>query len=187
MSLPFSFINNTSQKSKTMSILIPHNTLTYVMTHFRLSTLFYSLQLVDIFAYEVLRSQYISDSSNSSRTSKSHSTLAVYNMHSLFSQDRFFLFTLNYSNLNATPTRFSGSASLPSVAELFPAANWLEREVSELHGINFSGKKDLRNLMLQYGDSTCPFQKSFPTIGLKEMYYEPLKDTVIQNPITLQL
>jgi NADH:ubiquinone oxidoreductase subunit C len=63
----------------------------------------------------------------------------------------------------------------------------LEREVAELHGVNFFGKKDLRNLMLQYGDSTSPFQKSFPTIGLREMYYEPIKDTIIQNPVSVQL
>ena len=49
------------------------------------------------------------------------------------------------------------------------------------------GKKDLRNLMLQYGDSTSPFQKSFPTIGLREMFYNPIKDTIIQNPISIQL
>jgi NADH:ubiquinone oxidoreductase subunit C len=70
---------------------------------------------------------------------------------------------------------------------LFFAANWLEREVSELHSINFTGKKDLRNLMLQYGDSTAPFQKSFPTIGLREMFYNPIKDTIVQNPISIQI
>ena len=41
--------------------------------------------------------------------------------------------------------------------------------------------------MLQYGDSSFPFKKLFPTIGLKEMYYEPVKDTLIQNPVTVQL
>jgi NADH:ubiquinone oxidoreductase subunit C len=63
----------------------------------------------------------------------------------------------------------------------------LERENAELHGVLFLGKKDLRNLMLQYGDNTTPFQKSFPSIGLKEMYYNPIKDTIIQNPITIQI
>jgi NADH:ubiquinone oxidoreductase subunit C len=57
----------------------------------------------------------------------------------------------------------------------------------ELNGVFFSGKKDVRNLMLQYGDSSSPFQKFFPTIGLKEMYYNPMKDTIIQNPISVQI
>ena len=41
--------------------------------------------------------------------------------------------------------------------------------------------------MLQYGDSSAPFQKSLPSIGLKEMYYNPIKDTIIQNPISIQI
>jgi len=79
------------------------------------------------------------------------------------------------------------ASSLFSISELFYSANWLEREVSELSGVAFLGKKDLRNLMLQYGDSSAPFQKSFPTVGLKEMFYSPIADTIIQNPVTLQI
>jgi len=41
--------------------------------------------------------------------------------------------------------------------------------------------------MLQYGDSSAPFKKLSPTVGLKEMFYEPLKDTLVQNPVTIQL
>jgi hypothetical protein len=41
--------------------------------------------------------------------------------------------------------------------------------------------------MLQYGDSSAPFQKSFPTIGLREMFYNPIKDTIVQSPVTIQL
>jgi len=41
--------------------------------------------------------------------------------------------------------------------------------------------------MLQYGDTSIPFQKLFPSIGLKELYYDPVKDTLIQNPVTLQI
>jgi NADH-quinone oxidoreductase subunit C len=70
---------------------------------------------------------------------------------------------------------------------VYPAANWLEREVSELNGVSFAGKKDLRNLMLQYGDASNPFKKSFPSIGLKEMYYDPIKDTIVQSPLSVQL
>jgi len=41
--------------------------------------------------------------------------------------------------------------------------------------------------MLQYGDSTAPFQKSFPSIGVKELFYNPVKDTLVQNPVTVQI
>jgi NADH:ubiquinone oxidoreductase subunit C len=115
-------------------------------------------------------------------TEKSSASVVVYNFHSLMSQDRFFLFF--QPGLSHKGHYMS---QLASITELFSAANWLEREVSELSGISFSGKKDLRNLMLQYGDASAPFQKSFPTVGLKEMFYDPLKDTIIQNPVSLQI
>jgi NADH:ubiquinone oxidoreductase subunit C len=76
--------------------------------------------------------------------------------------------------------------SLKSITELFLNANWLEREISELNGIFFSGKKDLRNLMLPYGDTSAPLRKSFPSVGLKEIFYDSVTDLLIQNPVSLQ-
>jgi NADH:ubiquinone oxidoreductase subunit C len=107
----------------------------------------------------------------------------------LNSNNKFFVFVKTPSKVYSSSTivKNSSFSSIFSITELFFAANWLEREVSELNGIFFTGKKDIRNLMLQYGDSSSPFQKSFPTIGLKEMYYNPIKDTIVQNPVTLQI
>jgi len=58
--------------------------------------------------------------------------------------------------------------------------------VTELNGVVFGGKKDLRNLMLQYGDTSTPFQKSYPSVGHKEMVYDALTDLIVQVPVTLQ-
>jgi NADH:ubiquinone oxidoreductase subunit C len=136
---------------------------------------------VDIFSYEV---PSVNLSLPQGSLSTADTSLLVYNYHSLLTQDRFFVFTHSGSSYNS----FSASRStVQSIAELFSAANWLEREVSELSGISISGKKDLRNLMLQYGDASTPFKKSFPTIGLREMFYNPIKDTIVQNPVTIQL
>jgi NADH:ubiquinone oxidoreductase subunit C len=115
------------------------------------------------------------------------SSVVVYNFHSLYSQDRFFLFTQPSYFSTVSLAEKSPNKSLASVTEIFPAGNWLEREVAELNGVTFTGKKDLRNLMLQYGDSSHPFKKSFPSIGLKEMFYDPVKDTIVQNPLSVQL
>ena len=105
---------------------------------------------------------------------------------SFLNQDRLFLFCTNLKK-SQTSKFFNTSVPLNSISEVFSAANWLERENSELHGINFSGKKDLRNLLLQYGDNSFPFQKSFPSIGLKEMFFNPIKDTLIQSNVSLQI
>jgi NADH:ubiquinone oxidoreductase subunit C len=50
----------------------------------------------------------------------------------------------------------------------------------------FLGKKDLRNLMLPYGDTSAPMRKSFPSVGVKEIFYDSVTDLLIQNPVSLQ-
>lgn len=152
--------------------------------HFRFSSLFYSSQLTDIFSYELPSN---GNKKNKLSSKKSLTSLVVYNFHILSTQDRIFIFVNTQFSIPKNTALVDVPNKMLSVSELFFSANWLEREVSELHAINFSGKKDLRNLMLQYGDSTAPFQKAFPTIGLKEMFYNPIKDTIIQNPISIQI
>ena len=143
--------------------------------HLRFSSMFYSTQLVDIFSYEVpnISKDFYSLNNNS---------ILVYNFNSIFNQDRYFFFCSNIKKVDSLQQQ-----SISSISEIFMAANWLERENSELHGVSFSGKKDLRNLLLQYCDSSFPFQKSFPSVGLKEMFYNPVKDTLIQSQVSLQI
>ena len=161
----------------------------YTTLHLKLASPFYLSQLVDIFAYEINSNNVVTHKQNNVFTqnlNKSQSIVTVYNFHSLQTCDRFYLFVLNnFGSQKSTSSALN--SNFFSITELFPAANWLEREVAELHGVVFTGKQDLRNLLLQYGDSTAPFQKSFPTIGVQEMYYDPIKDTLIQNPVTVQL
>jgi NADH:ubiquinone oxidoreductase subunit C len=176
-------------------VLVPDYSISYVCTHVKLSSFFYLSQLVDIFPYEILlpshssrsKVQYLNpvtslvdnDFLDDSEFNKfTNSSILVYNFHSLGGQDRFYFFTLS--------TGLCGS-NFNSVSDLFFSANWLEREASELHGLSFCFKKDVRNLMLQYGDSSLPFQKSFPSLGLTEVFYNPIKDTLINSPISIQL
>ena len=185
----FTFINNFTSKSKNINILLHKDFLYYSSLHLKLASPFYLTQLVDIFAYEINSNTSLSHKNDNIFTqniTKANTIVTVYNFHSLQTCDRFYLFILNnFGSLKSTKS--SLNTNFFSITELFPAANWLEREVSELHGVVFTGKKDLRNLLLQYGDSTAPFQKSFPTIGLQEIFYDPIKDTLIQNPVTVQL
>ena len=187
LNLPYTFVSNFSNKVKNVNLFINKDTLFYLALHLKLASPFYLSQLSDIFSYEIALPQFTTtQASTLSNTSKETSTVNVYNFHNLQYCDRFFVFTVGGRN-NTKSLKGLGTSNFFSITELFPAANWLEREVSELHGINFLGKQDLRNLLLQYGDSTAPFQKSFPTIGIQEMYYDPIKDTLIQNPVSIQI
>ena len=172
--IPHTFLTNRSFRTKNISVLLPETLLYYVALHLKLASTSKSSQLVDLFAYENAVS-----SANETHLPASSNPVLVYQFHNLFSQDRVFIFTTSL---------LSGESSSPrSVAELFATAAWLEREVSEMHSIAFGGKKDLRNLLLQYGDASAPFQKSHPSIGVKEVFYDSVTDNIIQVPVSTQI
>lgn len=185
--------NHTQQSLKNVSILLGSKYLYFTCSHLKFSSVLYLSQLTDIFAYEVPRrtinkftSGSVNKLTNLSSVGKSLASIIVYNFHLLGTQERFYIFVSNTLSTQSLKAVSSFSVKIVSITELFFAANWLERELSELHGVIIKNKKDLRNLMLQYGDSSSPFQKSFPSIGLKEMYYNPIKDTIVQSPLSVQ-
>ena len=74
---------------------------------------------------------------------------------------------------------------LPTMVDLWPAANWFEREAFDLFGIMFEGHPDLRRLLTDYGFIGHPFRKDFPMIGNVEMRYDPEQQRVIYQPVTI--
>jgi NADH-quinone oxidoreductase subunit C len=74
----------------------------------------------------------------------------------------------------------------PSIAEVWPAANWYEREAFDLYGIVFEGHTDLRRLLTDYGFVGHPFRKDFPISGYVEMRYDPEQGRVIYQPVTIE-
>jgi NADH-quinone oxidoreductase subunit C len=73
-----------------------------------------------------------------------------------------------------------------SVVELWPSANWFEREAFDLYGIMFSGHPDLRRILTDYGFVGHPFRKDFPISGYVEMRYDPEQKRVIYQPVTIE-
>lgn len=159
------------QSKKNTTLATSFTTTYYLNIHIRLATLFYLSQLLDIFSYEL---PFLGKFKKI--PSKTSSLTVVYNFHNLFSHARLLLFSFQVS-----PWR-----GLKSITGLFPNANWLEREVSELFGFIFEGKTDTRNLMLQYGDSSAPFLKFFPSIGVKEISYNATLDLLSNTKVTSQ-
>lgn len=72
-----------------------------------------------------------------------------------------------------------------SVTEVWPAANWFEREAFDLFGILFSGHPDLRRILTDYGFVGYPFRKDFPLSGEVEMRYDPEQGRVIYEPVSI--
>jgi NADH-quinone oxidoreductase subunit C len=75
---------------------------------------------------------------------------------------------------------------VPSVVDLWPSANWYEREAFDLFGIVFSGHPDLRRILTDYGFIGHPFRKDFPLSGNVEMRYDPEQGRVIYQPVSIE-
>jgi len=75
---------------------------------------------------------------------------------------------------------------LPSVIEVWPSANWYEREAFDFFGIVFEGHPDLRRILTDYGFIGHPFRKDFPLSGHVEMRYDPEQGRVIYQPVTIE-
>lgn len=75
---------------------------------------------------------------------------------------------------------------LPSVINIWQAANWYEREAFDLFGILFTGHPDLRRILTDYGFIGHPFRKDFPLIGQVEMRYDATEQRVIYEPVTIK-
>jgi NADH-quinone oxidoreductase subunit C len=73
-----------------------------------------------------------------------------------------------------------------SLTGLWGAANWFEREAFDLYGIVFEGHADLRRLLTDYGFIGHPFRKDFPVSGHVEMRYDPERQRVIYQPVTIE-
>ncbi len=74
--------------------------------------------------------------------------------------------------------------TIDSVINIWPAANWYEREAYDLYGILFKGHHDLRRLLTDYGFSGYPFRKDFPLIGYQEVRFDGKQQQVIYEPVS---
>ncbi len=76
---------------------------------------------------------------------------------------------------------------LLTLVNVWPVANWFEREAFDLFGIMFENHPDLRRLLTDYGFVGHPFRKDFPMIGNVEMRYDPEQQRVIYQPVSIEL
>ena len=75
---------------------------------------------------------------------------------------------------------------IESIINIWPSANWFEREAFDLYGIVFTGHPDLRRILTDYGFIGHPFRKDFPLPGNVEMRYDPDQQRVVYQPVTIE-
>ena len=79
-----------------------------------------------------------------------------------------------------------GFPVVDSLIDVWPAANWYEREAFDLYGVVFEGHPDLRRILTDYGFMGHPFRKDFPISGHVEMRYDPVQKRVVYQPVTIE-
>ena len=75
---------------------------------------------------------------------------------------------------------------IPSLTTIFPAANWMEREVFDMYGVLFKDHPDLRRILTDYEFEGHPLRKDYPLTGHTEVRYSEDHKKVIYEPIKLE-
>ena len=75
---------------------------------------------------------------------------------------------------------------ISSLTSIYPAANWMEREVFDMYGVKIKNHPDLRRILTDYGFEGHPLRKDFPLTGYEEVRYSEDQKKVIKEPVKLE-
>jgi NADH-quinone oxidoreductase subunit C len=77
------------------------------------------------------------------------------------------------------------TTSVPSVIDVFPGANWFERELYDMYGVLITGHPDMRRILTDYGFEGHPLRKDFPLTGFVEVRWDDELKRVVYDPVRL--
>jgi NADH-quinone oxidoreductase subunit C len=95
------------------------------------------------------------------------------------------LLSLKHNQRLRVKTAVGEEQPLPSIAGIYSAAGWFEREAWDLYGIYFSDHPDLRRILTDYGFEGHPLRKDFPLTGYVEVRYDNEQKRVVYEPVKL--
>ena len=81
---------------------------------------------------------------------------------------------------------FEIGKKIPTITKIYPSANWMEREVFDMYGVEFIDHPDLRRILTDYNVVGHPLRKDFPLTGFNEVRYSEKEKKVIYEPVKLE-
>jgi hypothetical protein len=118
------FLKYLNRNDKNLNVYINESNLYFLTLHIKLSSLFYSTQLCEIFAYETFSNtnQVNLNPILESKIPLTNNAIIVYNFHCILFQQRFFIFSLLNNKKNIKNQSLTLN-SLNSITELYLNAN----------------------------------------------------------------
>ena len=74
---------------------------------------------------------------------------------------------------------------VPSIIDVFPGADWFERELYDMYGVLIAGHPDMRRILTDYGFDGHPLRKDFPLTGFVEVRWDDELKRVVYDPVRL--
>lgn len=95
------------------------------------------------------------------------------------------LLSITYNSRITIVSSFPEGVVLDSVVNIFPSANWYERETWDMFGIFFKNHPDLRRILTDYGFKGHPLRKDFPMTGYVELRYDDFSKRILYEEVSL--
>lgn len=96
------------------------------------------------------------------------------------------LLSVSHNHRLRVKTYLDDGQAVPTSLNIWPGANWFEREAYDLYGVFFTGHPDLRRILTDYGFIGYPFRKDFPVSGHVEMRYDAKQKRVVYEPVDIE-